>query len=364
MPSDSWPPLVPVAARSAAVLIGTATAVVPGSLPPLPQAAASVTALAAQLTGPLGAFDPSAVHRRVDPQTPADVLRLLPAPGRAPLDVLLFFYAGHGLLGEDKRLCLALPGSVDDGPVVERTSLPVAAVFQAMRQVRAEHKVAVLDCCFAGRALDAAGAADIHLLTAAGRTKKALTPEGHEHTGFTAALLRLAADGIPDGPDHLDLGTLYRHLAVTLPAAGLPEPLQRAFGTTGDLALFRNSAHGTAHTRPGLRARARFAAQVRALGRRGRPGRAAQAARLFAALAGDAAAALGPAHHDSLRYRHAHASTTGEAGDPDAACALLEGIVAEGTPEAGAQGPAAARASLEFWRREAAGRPGPDVPSP
>lgn len=347
-----WPPVVPSPLRSAAVLVGTATHVVPSTLPPLPQASASVTALADALTGPLGVFDPGAVHRRVDPQTPSDVFRLLPAPTGEQLDVLLFYFAGHGLRGADKRLCLAMPGSVDDGKRTERTSLPVAAVFQAMRQVRAEHKIAVLDCCFAGLALDAADAADIHVLAAAGRGKQAFTPEGHPQTGFTAALLRLLTEGVPDGPEHLDLSTLYRHLSVTLQAARLPEPLQRAFGTTGDLALFRNPAHGTAHTRPGLLARARFAEQVKALGLGGRPRRTAQAAHLFEGIALDAAAHLGPADPDTLRYRHVHASTTGESGDPHKACALLEQALADRQLIAPPDDPAlsAARSSLTYWR--------------
>ncbi|MGW1378016.1 caspase, EACC1-associated type [Streptomyces sp. NPDC002446] len=350
-----WPPVVPSPRRSAAVLVGTATHVVPSTLPPLPQASASVTELADALTGPPGVFDPGAVHRRVDPQTASDVFRLLPAPAGEQLDVLLFYFAGHGLRGVDNRLCLALPGSVDDGRRTERTSLPVATVFQAMRQVRAEHKVAVLDCCFAGRALDAADASDIHVLAAAGRAKRAYTPDGHTRTGFTTALLSLLTEGVPDGPEHLDLTTLYRHLSVTLQAAGLPEPLQRAFGTTGDLALFRNPAHGTAHTRQGLLARARFAEQVKALGLQGRPRRTAQAAHLFEAIAHDAAAHLGPVDPDTLRYRHVHASTTGESGDPHKACTLLEQTLTDWQPLAPPDDPAlsAARSSLKYWRSNA-----------
>ncbi|MFC5803935.1 caspase, EACC1-associated type [Streptomyces formicae] len=358
MPPASWPPFVPAASKSAAVLVGTATQVLPSTLLPLPQAAASVTALAGVLTGRLGAFDPSAVHRAVDPPTAADVLRLFPARGAGRLDVLLFYFAGHGVLGRDKRLCLALPGTMDDEHHAERTSLPVAAVFQAMRQTPAEHKVAVLDCCFAGRALDVADAADVHVLTAAGRTKRALTPEGHTYTGFTAALLNVLADGVPDGPEHLDLVTLYRHLSVVLPAGGLPVPLQRTFGSTGDLAPFRNAAHGTAHTGPGLLARVRFAQQVKILGLSGRHGHLAHAAQLLRSVAADAAALHGPRHHETLRYRHVHASTVGEAGDPHEACALLEAAIADCAPLAHTApegGPAleAARASLQFWRGRA-----------
>lgn len=335
--------------RAAAVLVGTATHMVPSTLPSLPSAAESVAALHDALTGPFGLFDASAAHRRVDPAVAADVLDLFPSPGTRPLDLCLFYFAGHGVLGNGERLCLALPGTVESaGGVTERTSLPADAVFQAMRQVPARHKVAVLDCCFSARALDAPAAADIHVLAAAGRTKKAKTPAGSRVTGFTTGLLRVLADGVPEGPEHLDLTTLYRRLAVTLPAAGLPEPQQRAFGTTGDLAIGRNPAHGTATTREGLLARAWFAEQVRALGERGLPLRSGQAVRFFASAARDAAAALGPADPDTLRIRHAHAGAVGDAGDPGLAAALLDAVVAD---HAGADTPAArdARASRDHW---------------
>ncbi|MEV6259593.1 hypothetical protein AB0M42_02330 [Streptomyces sp. NPDC051784] len=349
----SWSVTVPSASNAAAVVVGTATHVLPSGLPPLPQAALSVAAFGDALVGPYGTFTSDTVRRRVDPAGAADVFRLLPTPEAPRLDVLLFYFAGHGLCGEESRLCLALPGSVDDVSGAERTSLPVAALFQAMRQVRAEHRIAVLDCCFAGRALDAADAADIHVLAAAGRTRRALTPEGHRHTGFTAALLDLLDQGVPDGPEHLDLATLYRHLAVTLPAAGLPAPLQRTYGGSGDLALFRNRAHGTALSAPGLLARARFADQLRTLGLRGRPGRLDQAVRLLGSVARDAVAVMGHAHPDTLRYRHVHAAAVGEAGDPATACALLGQALSDGTA---APNPATApvldalRSSLAHWR--------------
>ncbi|MEU5301025.1 caspase domain-containing protein [Streptomyces noursei] len=359
-----WPPIVPAPMRSAAVLIGTATQVAPSTLPQLPQAADSVTALATELTGPYGQFDPSRVHPRVDPPTPADVLRLLPSPGGDQLDVVLFYFAGHGVRAQGDRLCLALPGSVDDEDRAEHTSLPVTALFQALASVPARHKVVVLDCCFAGRALDAPHAADVHVLAAAGRSKKARTPQGYPQTGFTATLLELLAEGVPDGPEHLDLTTLYRHLEVGLPAARLPRPLQRAFGDSGDLALFRNRAHGTAATRLGLLARARFAERLTATASWGGNRRLRHAAARFAAIASDAAAHLGPTDPDTFRYRHAHASATGAAGDPPRASALLREVVADWEPTVPPDDPglAAARASLEVWRARAdAAAPAPAV---
>ncbi|WP_432096024.1 caspase, EACC1-associated type [Streptomyces sp. bgisy100] len=361
MNDGGWAVQLPRPQRSSAVLVGTATQVTPSGLHPIPQAAADVRALADALTGPAGHLDPDAVRLRVDPQTATDVLDLFPPAGGGRPDLCLFYYAGHGLLAEGDRLCLALPGSVDEPGRVARTSLPVQDVFAAMSQSAARHKVAVLDCCFAARAFDAPAAADVHLLTATTRTKKARYGEGAEFTGFTGALLELLRDGIPDGPEHLDLGTLHRRLAVTLPTSAdrCPVPAQRAVGLSHDLALTRNPAHGTGRTREGLAARARFALRTRRLALQGavvKPERMEQAVRLFAGIVADGVREFSPTDREVLTYRHAHGSVLGEAGDPPGAAALLDAVVADWESVAAPDDErlTAARASRAHWYHEGA----------
>lgn len=357
MTDGGWAIQVPRPLRASAVLIGTATHVTPGGLRPIPQAAANVTSLAGALTGPLGFFDPSKVRTRVDPRSPAEVLDLMPTPGGERPDLCFFYYAGHGILADADRLCLALPGSVDEPGRAARTSLPVNEVFEAMKQSAARHRVAVLDCCYAGRAVDAPAAADVHVLAAAGRTKRARYGEDSEFTGFTGALLRLLAEGVPDGPEHLDLATLHRRLAVILPTATepCPAPTQRTAGFSGDLALARNPAYGTGLTRQGLVARARFAMRLRQLALKGvtvEPFHIEQAARLFAGIVADGIREFSAADPGVLAYRHAHGSLVGEAGDAAGAFKLLDATVTdwEAVTQAGDHGPEAARAARAYWR--------------
>ncbi|MEU1364617.1 caspase family protein [Streptomyces sp. NPDC005803] len=354
-------PVVPDGMNARLLLVGASSFV--RGLPPLPAAAADVRDLAQALTGADGLFDPSSLTTLTDPVDAAHVLGPLASYAELtdPLDLLLFYYAGHGVNDEAKRLCLALPGTVDLPQAARRTSLPVDDVVAVMGTVRARHRVVILDCCYAGRALDAPGAADVHLLLACDRTSKASTdPSGEGTTHFTAELLRRLTEGAPDGPSHLLLGDLYRGLAEMLPGRsplGPPRPLQRAVDLSGDLALARNPAYGTGRTVRGLAVRAREAERT------GRAGHARRAAELFGLIADDASQVLPPGR-ELLRYRRAQAAWTGAAGDPGAAVALLEAVVARleaGLPEDGrGAGPAgddddlrAARASLAHWSARA-----------
>ncbi|MEV6317554.1 caspase family protein [Streptomyces sp. NPDC051776] len=361
MTGEAWAVGVPRRLRSAAVLVGTASHTAPGELRPIPQAAANARAFADALTGPWGLLDPSRVRTRVDPERASDVLDLMPARGGDRLDLCLFYYAGHGLLAEGDRLCLALPGSVDEPARAARTSLPVDDVLAALAHSAARHKVAILDCCFSGRAFDSPAAADVHLLTSTSRTKRARYGADAEFTGFTGELLHLLADGVPEGPDHLDLALLHRRLSVTLPTSveQCPVPAQRTVGLSGDLALTRNPAYGTGRTRQGLTARAHFALRVRqeALGGAvaARQERLTRAVRLFAGLVDDGVREFGAADPDVLAYRHAHASLVGDAGDAAAAARLLEAVVADAEAASAADDVhlPAVRASLTHWRTRA-----------
>ncbi|MDK1475459.1 caspase family protein [Streptomyces sp. 549] len=359
---SDWAAVRPRRSHTLAVLTGTAGQVHPSNLRSIPQVTRNIAGLAAALTVPGGCCAPEGVRIRVDPHTRSDVLDLIlhrpdgtpPADG-GELDVLLFSYAGHGVVPRDEsHVGLALPGTMDRSPRSGSTSLPVAEVFAAMRKVPARHRVAVLDCCFSGTALHAAHAERIHLLTATEAKRRAdyNTDRPDEPTVFTHALLTLLRTGIPDGPEHLDLTTLHRRLAITLAAAGKEEPLLRTVSPGGDLALFPNPAHGTARTREGLWRRAEFAVTTRNAAHRARAAlneltwrhRIGGAARLAQGIAEDGGRTL--AEHDPhlLYYRQLLGSLLHEAGRTEEAARVLADLVATLTRVAGPDDPRTSQA--------------------
>ncbi|WP_329129118.1 caspase family protein [Streptomyces sp. NBC_01476] len=372
-----WAVRLPDRMASRAVLVGTATHVSPSDLTPMPQATGSVREVAAALTGPAGALHPSGVRCVFDPRSRDEVLDAVTAACTAPgTDLLLFSFSGHGLIGEGGRLCLALTRSVDRESEAARTGLPADDVLRLLGASTARHKVAVLDCCYSGLALDTAATRGVHLLTATDARHKARYEPGERVTGFTRELLRLLGEGVPDGGELLDLGTVHRQLAVMLPSTAVradapldhryPAPRQRAVDGSADLALARNPAFGRGTTRAGLRSRAHFADRVLQLSRPdddapfGRPDRALQAVRLFAAITADATASCGPTDPDTLDYARAHATAVALSGDPAGAVRLLETMLAAPPPPGAPPAPEAAlaetRKARDHWaRRTAAG---------
>ena len=279
-----WPTRLVGREHSWAVLVGTSAHLPSSDLAPIPQAASSVEELQRVLTGQMGLFAKERVLTVIDPMTSGDVLAALDQIDSSPPDVVLFYYVGHGITAHlpdehaaPEELFLALTGSIKKRNEGLRTALPVSSIFSRLRHMRAQAPVVVLDCCYSGRSLDASAVRDTHVLCATDRTSPALFELTDQHTGFTGCLLRLLNDGVPDGPEFLDLGTLFHYLSIIVPTTRcasaddpdgcLPRPLQRTSDHLSNLALVRNPAFGTALTSEGIEARRRFANSAAVLGR-------------------------------------------------------------------------------------------------
>lgn len=185
----------------------------------------------------------------LNPTSVEQVLDAVHTAASAASDALLFYFAGHGLLDDRLDLHLALPGSDSDRLYravryddVRREVVGAARVFG---------KVVILDCCFSGRAMqggmsgpvelaDHARVDGTYLMTATAETKLALAPPGEEYTAFTGALLDKLSHGLENGPDLLDMETLFYHVRADLQARHLPVPQQRTRNDGKAIALVRN----------------------------------------------------------------------------------------------------------------------------
>ncbi|HKR50580.1 MAG TPA: caspase family protein, partial [Pseudonocardiaceae bacterium] len=242
---------LPDAQRSRALLIGVGE-FTDDHFPGLPSVRRNLTGLGEVLTSPWGAGLPDNHCRRLDDPTDMRMVggHLMQFAAQAQ-DLLLVYYAGHGLIDAQGELYLALSTTSED--LVSWTAVPFSLLRQVIADSAADNRVLILDCCFSGRAIEAmadpasvvAGQIAIsgtYTLTATSANTLARAPRGAQHTTFTGALLNLLHDGIPDGPELLTLNVIYQQLLQNLTAKGAPQPKQWGTNTVNLLALARNRA--------------------------------------------------------------------------------------------------------------------------
>ncbi|QKW37041.1 caspase family protein [Actinomadura sp. NAK00032] len=250
---------LPDADRSRVVLIGT-TRYADEHLPDLPTVGQSLADLARVLTDPEDGIVPAGNCTTIMDE--GDIRRLgrtLKVSMSRAEDLLLVYYAGHGLVGGKRHeLYLALPDSEWGSP--EFSALEYEKLRGAILDSPASSKVVILDCCFSGRVLaelmsdpvtSVLGQIDVHgtyVLTSAQRDQVALALPGEKHTAFTGRLLTLLETGIPDGPELLTIESLYQRLRAVMKAEGLPTPEKRATRTAELITLTRNRNRSAAGT--------------------------------------------------------------------------------------------------------------------
>ncbi|MFE6685783.1 caspase domain-containing protein [Streptomyces sp. NPDC057743] len=235
-----WSPHGP---SSRAVLIGTGRFTDDG-LPHLPAVEANIRSLRAALTHPtLGLLVPEHCRLVSDPTDQKSVGAALSWAAREADDLLLVYYAGHGVLDGDGVLHLALVHT--DTANAGFTAVPIDLVKRIVGQARARSRVLLVDCCFSGRAgsamaeptnlavgqLDWSGT---YTLTATTRNEPAHAPEGATHTAFTGALLQALAAAPPRTLDEV-----YFAVHRELTGRALPPPQRWSAGAAGSLVLMR-----------------------------------------------------------------------------------------------------------------------------
>ncbi|GAA4019144.1 hypothetical protein GCM10022247_48490 [Allokutzneria multivorans] len=296
---------------SRAVLIGASRF---EHLHDLPAVRNNVTDLAAILTSTTGTGLKHCAALIDEPDLAAIGARLAEAAEQAK-DVLLVYYAGHGLVDSRGELHLAMPSTHPERP--GWTSLPFARLRETLADAGARNRVLILDCCFSGHAITEfmSSAAEVvagqlavsgtFTLTATPANRAAMAPVGAVHTLFTGELITLLAKGIPDGPPLLTLGEIYRRLLRVFTDRGLPRPQQGSTRTTELLALSVN----------------------RAL----HPDEPDAAALRYAELVADRIRTLGADHPSTLKAREQHAHWIGRTGDVAEAARLHAALLADRT---------------------------------
>jgi hypothetical protein len=250
-----------VRANSNAVLIGV-SAYEYAEFPPIRAARNSLQAMQSLLADPaLCGWPPELITVIANPISAADLADRFADLAETTTGVLLLYYVGHGVLSTQGELCLTVTSTRPNRPKI--TGLPWETLAEVLRTCPARTRLAILDCCFAGQAIESLGAdsqglADItnvsgvYTLTATTRNRTAHVPSADQQdtacTSFTGELQDLIRSGIPGKPAQLTFNDIYPELRQRLRAKGLPVPSQRGTDTAHQFLFTANTAALTGPT--------------------------------------------------------------------------------------------------------------------
>jgi len=254
----------PVPVGSRAVLIGV-SAYEYAEFPPIRAARNSVQAMRSLLSDPaLCAWPPEQITVIANPISATELAAAVADQAERTTGVLLVYYVGHGVLSPGGELCLTVTSTRPDRPKI--TGLPWDTVADVLRGCPACTRVAILDCCVAGQAVEALtpdgdnGLADIahvdgvYTLTATTGNRAAhVAPPGQQDTActsFTGELRDLIQQGIPGKAPRLTLSDIYPVLRQRLRGKGLPAPNQRGIDAASRFLFTSNAANAAAGTGP------------------------------------------------------------------------------------------------------------------
>jgi len=249
-------PEVDLLAGSRAVLIGV-SAYEYEEFPPIRAARNSLQAMRSLLADPaLCGWPSEQVTVIPNPISAADLAANIADLAEDTAGVLLLYYVGHGVLSARGELCLTVTSTRPDRPKI--SGLPWDTVADVLRGCPASRRLAILDCCFAGQAIEALtgdgdpGLADIahvegvYTLTATTRNRAAhVPPPGQQDTActsFTGELQDLIRSGLPGKAPELTFDDIYPALLQRLRGKGLPAPGQRGTDAAGQFAFTANAA--------------------------------------------------------------------------------------------------------------------------
>jgi glycine betaine/choline ABC-type transport system substrate-binding protein len=245
-------PEIPDYLHSTAIIIGTSV-YRDKRLPDRPAAANSLNGLKEILIDEqLCGWPPERVEVLLNRTDSRRLVANLRRSARDTTDVLLVYYVGHGTIGPDGHLCLAVTDTAIDDPDI--TGIEYRHIRSALLDSPARVKVVILDCCYSGRAIQALASPEdlghstvirgAYVLAASDQAAHSPPPgQALACTSFTGELLELIRTGIPGGPDTLTLNIIYAHLRTRLHSSRLPDPNRSDTGTAGDFAFTRNAAY-------------------------------------------------------------------------------------------------------------------------
>jgi molecular chaperone DnaK len=238
--------------RSRAILISNAVFSDDG-ISDLPAVAGCAPAMESLLTGELCEWPADRVTSLENVGAPPELARSLVGLTKGVQDVLLLYYAGHGLRLPNGQLALALRDTSSDRELVRHTAAVYKDVAEMLRGCPAATKLVILDCChaelgnrdsfqFQSADIEAEPVDGLYCIWASKELENAKSPVAGGLTYFTEAFLEVVRTGIPGKPAQVTLDQIFVELRARMLRACRPEPARSGIRDANHWPFARNAA--------------------------------------------------------------------------------------------------------------------------
>lgn len=238
--------------RSRIVLVGSSRYDHDSGFADLPTVRQNLTLLAEILPKRTG-IAPTNIRVVLDPVNYKAVRAVLRPAAAEAQDLLLFYFAGHGVMIPDSVGLTCYDSELDDP---EPTTVKYDWVRKILLESGAATRFVILDCCHSGNAHkhtlgaeqanqaleERARIRNSYVLTStASGYKNALADGANGCTAFTGALVDILRKQRPGDSEYLTMSDVFRRLREKLGEQNLPLPMATGRGFGSEIALARNS---------------------------------------------------------------------------------------------------------------------------
>ncbi|WP_105971699.1 caspase, EACC1-associated type [Streptomyces geranii] len=182
-----------------------------------------------------------------DECTREELLEIVREASQAAEDSFVLYFAGHGV-NVKGRLLLPLPYS---GAGESGTMLDFADLMKAADAGGARTKLALIDCCHAGLAMDALPFEQhvhgevpegCYVIAACEANRTAKSPQDHQFTAFGRALIRVLANDGPPDQEFWTPAQLFARVSELLTGGEYPQPVTNG-APVGQLPWVKNRGY-------------------------------------------------------------------------------------------------------------------------
>lgn len=173
----------------------------------------------------------------------------------SPKSTFIFYFAGHGVLGENQKLYFTTPKSRTK--TIQGSGISASGIREIISDCRIDRKIIILDCCFSGDFTDKMASAEQAVLlqikelsdkikgsfvmTSSEQTKISMfdSKNPERPTYFTESIIQTLKEGIKGKKDFLTTLDIYENIKYlyTESKIDLPRPTRRA-DNEGDEIIF------------------------------------------------------------------------------------------------------------------------------